>query len=294
VIGGRVTAHEVSATSDVPLASASMPTGLQVSRWIWVGGRRVAMAAHDERFSRFLVGVVDFGTGQLAVLAEGEGPPPNLGTLTGGKLLLGWLGRNLVTDDTAWRAIAFGESSWEAIDAREDTVLVRVGSGPRADAYLVARISDDSVRALPLVVTAEGFLLSPTRLDTRPLSALYVTVAAPDTAMLWRTAPDSASPVLKVAGQPVTFGAGGDSVALATQSADGDVRLVIDGPPGRSEVILARSAARSGGAVIFAGRDLAIALGRPEGGFDAYLVGAGPITPVGDLLPIAPLSVCNG
>lgn len=294
-VGGVVAAFEVSPSSRVPLASVSVPSGFRIFRLVWLGAHRVALSAQDERVTEYFVWVVDFANGRRIELTRGRGVAPYLGALQGNRLVLGWLGRNVVTPVDAWSPTEFGDATWQVVDGLDDAVLVRVGLGPRADAYLIAVISGAGVQSSKLVLDAGDVLLSPTALDHGSRAALYAT-ASPDAATLWRTSAIGAKLILGAPGRPVTYGGSDRFVALAVQGADNATRVLV-GERGRqpTEVILPQSQHVTGGSAIFAGSDLAVALGTTDGEFLAHFIPASRngSRGLGNVLPIAPLNICS-
>jgi hypothetical protein len=253
------------------------------------------MSAQDDRFTEYFVWVVDFASGKTVELSKGRGVAPYLGALSGDRVVLGWLGRNLVTPANAWNPTELGDATWQVVDGLGDAVLVRVGLGPRADGYLIAEISRAGLQSSELVLSAGDVLLSPTTLDHGSRAALYAT-ASPNAATLWRTSANGAKLILGAPGRPVTFGTSDRFVALAVQGADNATRVLVgerDRQP--TEVVLPQSQHASGGSAIFAGSDLAVALGTADGDFLAHFIPAGRSgsRALGNVLPIAPLTICN-
>lgn len=292
----RITGHEVAPGTDTTLGSVTLAAGwLRYSQIVSLGDGRVAMSARDQRFSRYAVLIVDLRSGTASTLIEGDGPPPRLGALADSRLVLGWLGKNVITAQGTWKPRSFGEPTWQAFDARDDRVLVRVGTGPRADGYVVARVTADGVRAEELATNSgELQVVAPSLLDAAPRAALSL-MATPETSQLWRVTPDGRTLLAERPGGVVVFGVGPGSVAVVTQRKDGSIQLTLVEDGSTTDFALPRSPVRlGGGAVTFARRHVALGLVGGAGEVEGYIVDRsnGAVTLIGKLLPVAVVKDC--
>lgn len=300
--GARITAHVVGRSGNRPLRSATLPAGFRVGDWVWLGGQRVALSAsardlQDLRSTKYLVWTVDFATGDVIKLTEGTGAAPFLGALSGNRLVLGSLGRNVITDDASWRPFSFGDQTWEALDAKGDAILVRVGTGPRAEAYLLAIVAGDKVEAMPLAIEAEGLLLAPRDLYPDLRAGVAGVMLTANDVTLWRVAPKVATIVMRATGRSVVFGADDTSLVLVTQRDGSELRVLIQQMSGPVvESVLTRAAFRAGGSVIFAGSEIAVGLesGDAARGVEAYEVTrrGTNVQRLGEFLPVGALKAC--